>query len=566
MIGQRLIAHIFVLLMPFAPPLHARPGDADKSFGVAGVVNLLPDINSTVSSFWVAGLHTSGGDKVLVVGACFIPIVLANIPCLARLKVNGALDDTFNASGRNTSDRFRLFNPRDSFLNKDGTVSILGTGLQHFEQVLAAGVFDASVNGLPVHANLQSWNGTSIAYQGVKMLVGGECWINGDYPDNVAITNTKRYCLLRYSEGGSLDTTFGHGGLAELPMAGRDSYSESSRVSIDQQLRPVAAYACTGICLIRWTASGQIDMTFGVNGVARFAANSSSGYFDAGTSSILVQRSGRLLVAGGCHEDVPSATSIATFCVAAFEPDGSIDSTFGTAGLQRYKVDGSLPYSYATDAKLAPDGGFYLAGYCADNAVGQLPRTAKLCLTAHQADGNLRSEFGSGGKVIKSDFKPSSLRMSVDSRGKVVLATECSTYPYICVIRIHGNQSRFDLDNDNEANPETDGLLYLRYLLGFRDATLTSGALGTYAERTSATDISTYLSTLSANFPNCSASIVGAPGGPSAMLDGIVLLRAMFGLTGTAVTSGINFPVGTTRTTWSDIKAHLNANCGMALN
>ena len=50
------------------------------------------------------------------------------------------------------------------------------------------------------------------------------------------------------------------------------------------------------------------------------------------------------------------------------------------------------------------------------------------------------------------------------------------------------------------------------------------------------------------------------------MLDGIVLLRAMFGLTGTAVTNGINFPVGTTRTTWADIKTHLNANCGMVLN
>jgi hypothetical protein len=50
------------------------------------------------------------------------------------------------------------------------------------------------------------------------------------------------------------------------------------------------------------------------------------------------------------------------------------------------------------------------------------------------------------------------------------------------------------------------------------------------------------------------------------MLDGIVLMRAMLGLTGAAVTNGIAFPAGTVRTTWDSIKTHLNTNCGMALN
>lgn len=134
------------------------------------------------------------------------------------------------------------------------------------------------------------------------------------------------------------------------------------------------------------------------------------------------------------------------------------------------------------------------------------------------------------------------------------------------VARLHTRQDFFDLDNDNESNPETDGLLYLRYLLGYRDAVLTTDALGTYADRTAGADIATYLATPNATYPNCNASIVDAPGGPTAMLDGIVLMRAMLGLTGDAVTNGVNFPVGTTRTTWVDIKTHLTTNCGMALN
>lgn len=132
--------------------------------------------------------------------------------------------------------------------------------------------------------------------------------------------------------------------------------------------------------------------------------------------------------------------------------------------------------------------------------------------------------------------------------------------------RLLNEEGYFDLDGNNQTNPAHDGTLFVRYLFGLREASLTTGALGVYADRASGTDIATYLSTPNATYPHCSTNIVGAPGGPSAMLDGIVLMRAMFGLTGTAVTTGINFPVGTTRTTWSDIKAHLNTNCGMALN
>jgi len=32
------------------------------------------------------------------------------------------------------------------------------------------------------------------------------------------------------------------------------------------------------------------------------------------------------------------------------------------------------------------------------------------------------------------------------------------------------------------------------------------------------------------------------------------------------VTNGIVFPAGTARMSWVDIKAHLNDNCGIALN
>jgi hypothetical protein len=50
-------------------------------------------------------------------------------------------------------------------------------------------------------------------------------------------------------------------------------------------------------------------------------------------------------------------------------------------------------------------------------------------------------------------------------------------------------------------------------------------------------------------------------GDVDALTDGLMLLRAMFGLTGTAVT---NNAIGDSpgRATWTAISAHLNAHCG----
>ena len=54
----------------------------------------------------------------------------------------------------------------------------------------------------------------------------------------------------------------------------------------------------------------------------------------------------------------------------------------------------------------------------------------------------------------------------------------------------------FDIDADDHVEPLTDGLLMLRWLFGFRGDQLTQGAVGPRARRTSAADISTFLTVL----------------------------------------------------------------------
>ena len=58
--------------------------------------------------------------------------------------------------------------------------------------------------------------------------------------------------------------------------------------------------------------------------------------------------------------------------------------------------------------------------------------------------------------------------------------------PYPGLVRDRGEASRiifncraFDIDNNGRVDPATDGVLVMRYLLGFRGSALTANALGT---------------------------------------------------------------------------------------
>ena len=111
-----------------------------------------------------------------------------------------------------------------------------------------------------------------------------------------------------------------------------------------------------------------------------------------------------------------------------------------------------------------------------------------------------------------------------------------------------------DVDNNGLIDPATDGVAILRRLLGF-NVNAFSGLAGACASNTTASAIF-----------NATASNYNATGGASTLptTDGLVILRAMFGLTGTAVTNGLGLSreSGATNTAWTSIQPWLNSNCG----
>ena len=108
-----------------------------------------------------------------------------------------------------------------------------------------------------------------------------------------------------------------------------------------------------------------------------------------------------------------------------------------------------------------------------------------------------------------------------------------------------------DVDNDDKVAPLTDGLLILRHLFGFSEASLVNGAIGDGARRDSAEDVATYLKLQESSLLDADADGEALP-----LTDGLLILRHLFGFSGTSLTSGA-VATGARRSDAEAIKNHL---------
>ena len=89
-----------------------------------------------------------------------------------------------------------------------------------------------------------------------------------------------------------------------------------------------------------------------------------------------------------------------------------------------------------------------------------------------------------------------------------------------------------DVDGNGSADALTDGILAVRYLFGFGGADLTAGALGNGASRTEPAQLTSFL-----NDAGDTLDIDGN-GSTDALTDGILLTRFLFGFSGQTLTQG----------------------------
>jgi uncharacterized delta-60 repeat protein len=254
------------------------------------------------AQYWSSMTMQSG--KVVLGGSAFDTANMRHL-VLARLNDDGTLDATFGGDGKVTE----VFDWAPGQMEDATALAVDAAG-----NLLAAGVLKVS---RPV---------------GVHGLVAG---------------------VVRYRADGSRDTSFGENGAAGIALGGRESGADA--VALDAEGRIVIGGSAGNHVLMEWnfdlavgriTPDGQSDLTFAGDGEVSTNFRSPFAARSYGNAAAL-QPDGKLIVGGSYY--APDTAGGA----ARFNPDGSIDHTFGDAGEFRF-APGSL--NTVTDLKVLPDG------------------------------------------------------------------------------------------------------------------------------------------------------------------------------------------------------------------
>ena len=111
---------------------------------------------------------------------------------------------------------------------------------------------------------------------------------------------------------------------------------------------------------------------------------------------------------------------------------------------------------------------------------------------------------------------------------------------------------RVDVDGNGSYDALTDGLLVIRYLFGLTGSSLTTGALGTGAMFSDPAELLDHLDDVRPLLD------IDGDGAVDALTDGLLLIRYLFGLSGGSLITGAISP-GAVRTTAQDVETHVQS-------
>ncbi len=237
-----------------------------------------------------------------------------------------------------------------------------GTQRLRLVRYTSAGAVDPAFGGMaPRRATSYEPVGLSRLPDGTFILMGYALPIRlpGDADAHLSTFYYAAQFLARFDTNGRPDTTFGVRGvlLATLYEKGT-SYPYAVRPQRDGRLVVAGGWYENGChdcaTLIRLLPNGARDSTFGSNGFVRFDPNTSTIGGDDVFFDLAVLPDDRIVGAGLVG---------GRFGLARFTADGHLDPTFGTGGYTTLDYGTTNFYGRAYTLTVLPDGRFLAAGY-----------------------------------------------------------------------------------------------------------------------------------------------------------------------------------------------------------
>ncbi|WP_158628711.1 hypothetical protein [Dyella choica] len=333
-----------------------------------------------------------------------------------------SLDPTFGSAGI-TSTAFGYYGAAARVvIQPDGRIVTAGQdALGDFvlARYTTSGALDTSFNGTgkvtttPSSSCSNSGQARALALQadGKIVVAGTSC------PNFNSIRN---FTIYRYNPDGSLDATFGSSGKATVNFSA--GASEACAVAVQGGLIWVAGYAGSDIALARLTSSGTLDYSFGNgSGTVTSAVGTSSAF----ANSLVIQADGKPVLAGY------ASNGGTVFALARYTTTGALDTTFGAGGEVLTHVGGTFPgnSAIATSLAIQSDGKIVAGGY-ANSPTTSYYRFAAVRYTS---TGALDSSFGSGtGWVLTTIGSGDAIGrdVAIDAAGGIIVGGYSSAGSY----------------------------------------------------------------------------------------------------------------------------------------
>ncbi|APV50813.1 hypothetical protein BWI17_14620 [Betaproteobacteria bacterium GR16-43] len=344
---------ILIAVGPLGAMRLQADGSPDLSFGIQSVARANPYPDSGSTSFESLLVQPDG--KLIGVGYGLV----------ARFHPDGGLDPSFGVAGH-------------AFVSKSMTVSALQA-----DGKIVLGGLRGVLSGFEL-ARLNPDGSMDTGFGTSGFVATPLASVGFDYPltylaiqgDGKIVAATYRGTLARYNTDGSLDVTFGSGGVV-IPPAMFDNgsqvwdslkrlmiQSDGKIVLAGSQYRPIGG---DNPVILRYTAAGLPDAGFGSNGRVQTPMR-------AGISDAALVAGQRILVTGYLNEKP---------IFARYLPDGSLDPSFGSGGI-RFTVP-----TQGRSMQIDSSGRMLLGGS------DQLQ--SRFYLTRFNPDGSPDLSFGQGG-------------------------------------------------------------------------------------------------------------------------------------------------------------------------
>lgn len=288
---------------------------------------------------------------------CLLAILISGLAIRSSAQI-GSLDNSFNFNGKVTTNIGSDDGATDVAIQPDGKIVCVGYNFAGTNSKFAitrydsAGVADATfgVNGVVTTDLTTGYDQAfAVALQADgKIVVGGMMWVSA-----------KGKCaVVRYNADGTIDNTFGTSGTASFAIGTADCGVSDMVIQPDGKIVVVSnatiAAIARDMAIARLNNDGSLDATFGTGGITTVDFNNGNDY----VFTLSMQSDGKFIM-GGASEDALS--SFTDFAAVRIDSTGFVDNTYGTNGI--ITANFGKPDEWASSSVIQPDGKYIIAGY-----------------------------------------------------------------------------------------------------------------------------------------------------------------------------------------------------------